>query len=274
MTTATSWRGRVAVVTGAGSGIGRALTRRLAAAGAEVAASDVNGEEAERTAGSCGDLHGRVRPYELDVADRDAIYKHADQVRNDSGQVDLVVNNAGVALRSSVREASDEDLKWIIDINFWGMVHGSRAFLPQLTASGGHLVNVSSVFGFIGVPSQSAYNASKFAVRGFTEALRQELLTDGSQVGVSCVHPGGVRTNIARSARGIEAEDVDRLAGLFDRIARTTPEGAARTILNGVERNRARILIGADAYFIDALPRVLGSAYQGVVARVAGGLVN
>ena len=171
MTTKESFRGRVAVVTGAGSGIGRALVRRLAAAGAEVAASDVRGDAVQETADSCAGLDGQVRAYELDVADRDAIYKHADQVQNDFGRVDLVVNNAGVALRSSVRDMSDEDLTWIMDINFWGVVHSSRAFLPHLEASGGHLVNVSSVFGFIGVPTQSAYNASKFAVRGFTEEI-------------------------------------------------------------------------------------------------------
>ena len=274
MTTRTSWSGRVAVVTGAGSGIGRALTRRLAAAGADVAASDVDRAAVERTAESCGGLDGRVRAHELDVADRDAIYTHADRVRADHGQVDLVVNNAGVALRSSVRAMSDEDLNWIMDINFWGVVHGSRAFLPHLDVTGGHLVNVSSVFGFVGVPTQSAYNASKFAVRGFTEALRQEVLAEGSPVGVSCVHPGGVRTNIARSARGIGSQDRDRLAGMFDRIARTTPEGAARTVLDGIERGRPRILVGPDAYFFDALPRVLGPAYQRLVAKVAGRLVE
>lgn len=274
MTTRTSFSGRVAVVTGAGSGIGRALVRRLAAAGAEVAASDVSGAAARSTADSCGDLAGRVRGYELDVADREAIYKHADQVRDDFGRVDLVVNNAGVALRSAVRDMTDEDLNWIMDINFWGVVHGSRAFLPHLEESGGHLVNVSSVFGFVGVPTQSAYNASKFAVRGFTEALRQEVLAEGSKMRVSVVHPGGVRTNIARSARGIGSGERDRLAGVFERIARTTPEGAARTIVNGIERDRPRILIGPDAYFFDALPRVLGPAYQQLIARVAGRLVQ
>lgn len=274
MTTKESFRGRVAVVTGAGSGIGRALVRRLAAAGAQVAASDVNGDAVRQTADSCADLDGAVRAYELDVADRNAIYKHADQVLEDFGRVDLVVNNAGVALRSSVRDMSDEDLTWIMDINFWGVVHSSRAFLPHLEASGGHLVNVSSVFGFIGVPTQSAYNASKFAVRGFTEALRQEVLADGAKMRVSVVHPGGVRTNIARSARGIASGERDKLAGMFDQIARTTPETAARTILDGVERGKPRILVGPDAYFFDALPRVLGPAYQRLVARVAGRLVQ
>ncbi|HWN32418.1 MAG TPA: SDR family NAD(P)-dependent oxidoreductase, partial [Pseudonocardia sp.] len=152
---------------------------------------------------------------------------------------------------------------WIVGINFWGVVHGTKAFLPHLIASGdGHLVNVSSVFGFVGVPTQSAYNATKFAVRGFTEALRQEMLLEKRRVGVSCVHPGGIRTNIARDARAPENSTAQQRATDFTRIARTTPEQAAKTILRGVERKRARILIGPDAYVLDAVPRVLGSGYQ------------
>jgi short-subunit dehydrogenase len=162
-----------------------------------------------------------------------------------------------------------EDFDWIMGINFWGVIHGTKAFLPHLIASGeGHLVNVSSVFGLVGVPTQSAYNATKFAVRGFTEALRQEMLIEKRPVGVSCVHPGGIRTNIARDARSAGDIPAEKKASDFAKVARTSPEDAARTILRGVQRNRARILIGADAHVIDAAPRVLGSAYQTV--NVAG----
>jgi NAD(P)-dependent dehydrogenase (short-subunit alcohol dehydrogenase family) len=258
-----SLRDKVAVVTGAGSGIGRALTCQLVAAGARVAASDVNEEGLAETL----DLASGARGYTLDVADRDAIYAHAEAVKADFGQVNLVINNAGVALKGTVREMTDEDLKWVMDIDFWGVVHGTRAFLPHLISSGaGHVVNVSSVFGLIGVPTQSAYNAAKFAVRGFTESLRQEMELERLPVGVSCVHPGGIRTNIARNARTTDAKDSSTEMGRqFEQIARTSPESAARTILAGVRRNRARILVGPDAYAIDALPRLLGSFYQPIV---------
>ena len=168
---------RVAVVTGAGSGIGRALAQALAAKGCRLALSDVNETGLAETAAACNETE--VRTYLLDVADRDAVYAHADQVASDFGAVNLIINNAGVALSASVREMTDEDFKWVMDIDFWGVAHGTRAFLPYLIASGdGHVVNISSVFGLIGVPKQSAYNAAKFAVRGFTEALRQEMIVE------------------------------------------------------------------------------------------------
>ncbi|MGX7827744.1 SDR family NAD(P)-dependent oxidoreductase [Actinokineospora sp. 24-640] len=252
-----SFQDKVAVVTGAASGIGRALVRSLLAEGARVAASDIDVDGLVET----GD---RVRNYRLDVADRDAIYAHADAVVADFGRVDLVVNNAGVALKGTVREMSDEDFRWVMDIDFWGVVHGTRAFLPHLVASRGHVVNVSSVFGLIGVPTQSAYNSAKFAVRGFTESLRQEMR--GTGVGVSCAHPGGIKTNIARNARATSAAEADA----FEKTAMTSPETAARVILDGVRKDRARILVGPDAYIIDALPRLLGSLYQPLVTRVFG----
>jgi NAD(P)-dependent dehydrogenase (short-subunit alcohol dehydrogenase family) len=261
-----SFRSKVAVVTGAGSGIGRALTVRLAAEGARVAASDIDADGLEETVRLAGD---GARGYALDVADRDAVYAHASQVAADFGAVNLVINNAGVAMKGTIREMSDEDLKWVMDIDFWGVVHGTRAFLPHVIESGdGHVVNLSSVFGLIAVPTQAAYNAAKFAVRGFTEALRQEMELDKLPVGVSCVHPGGVKTNIARNARSTDSADKpDDMGRRFEQIARTTPDAAARTILAGVRRNRARILIGPDAYVIDALPRVFGSYYQEIVKR-------
>jgi NAD(P)-dependent dehydrogenase (short-subunit alcohol dehydrogenase family) len=261
--------GKVAVITGAGSGIGRALACELAGRGAKLAISDVNSVAVAETAALCEKQGVQAKGYVLDVADRAAVHAHADEVVADFGGANLVVNNAGVALMASVEEMSYEDFDWIVGINFWGVVHGTKAFLPHLIASGdGHLVNVSSVFGLVGVPTQSAYNATKFAVRGFTEALRQEMLLESRPVGVSCVHPGGIRTNIARDARGGGDRTADEKAGEFAKVARTTPESAARTIVRGVQRNSARILIGPDAYLIDAAPRVLGSGYQSL--NVAG----
>ncbi|CAM03256.1 short-chain dehydrogenase/reductase SDR [Saccharopolyspora erythraea NRRL 2338] len=270
-----SWAGRVAVVTGAGSGIGRAVALRLARSGAEVAVSDIDEQAARETAGRCGQLGATARPYALDVSDRDAVYAHAAQVAQEFGRVHLVLNNAGVALKAPVRTMSAEQLRRVMDVNFWGVVHGSQAFLPHLIASGrGHLANVSSVFGFIGVPTQSAYNASKFAVRGFTEALRQEMLAERAPVHVSCIHPGGVKTDIARSAGGVGAGEREEVARSFDKIARTTPERAARIILDGISLRRPRILVGSDAYVIDALPRLLGASYQRLVGTIAGRLVR
>ncbi len=261
--------GRVAVITGAGSGIGRALALELAGRGARLAVSDVNPVAVADTAASCEKLGVQAKGYALDVADRAAVTAHAEEVLADFGGANLVVNNAGVALMAGVQEMSYDDLDWIVGVNFWGVVHGTKAFLPHLIASGdGHLVNVSSVFGLVGVPTQSAYNATKFAVRGFTESLRQEMRIEGRPVGVSCVHPGGIRTNIARDARGGENRTPDRKAADFAKIARTTPESAAKTIVRGVQRNSARILIGPDAYLIDAAPRVFGSGYQSL--NVAG----
>lgn len=261
-----SFKGKVAVITGAGSGIGQALALALAREGAELAISDINEANVAQTAVQCVALGSKVRHYQLDVSRREAIYQHAAEVVEAFGRVNLVINNAGVAVNASVRELSDEDFEWLMSINFWGVIHGTRAFLPHLTASGeGHIVNLSSIFGMIGVPKQSAYNAAKFAVRGFTEALRQEMAIEGKGIGVSCVHPGGVRTNIANSARK-GASDANRdLGAMFDQVAKTTPAKAAEVILAGVRRNESRILIGADAWFLDLMQRLLGSYYQRLV---------
>ncbi|MFC4946500.1 SDR family NAD(P)-dependent oxidoreductase [Pseudonocardia sp. GCM10023141] len=261
---------RVVVITGAGSGIGRALAIELAGRGARLALSDVDAVGVGDTVARCEKLGATARDYHLDVSDRAAMLAHADEVVSDFGRVNLVVNNAGVAVMASVADTTWDDLDWIVGINFWGVVHGTKAFLPHLIASGdGHLVNISSVFGLIGVPTQSAYNATKFAVRGFTEALRQEMLIEKRRVGVSCVHPGGIRTNIARDARAQHMNAAERDSE-FLKIARTTPPEAARTIIRGVERNRPRILIGADAHVIDALPRILGPGYQRILTSGAG----
>lgn len=268
-----SYAGRTCVVTGAGSGIGQALAVELAGRGARLALSDVDLESVERTAVTCRGIGAEVRTYRLDVADRAAVFAHADEVVRDCGAVHLLINNAGVALHGLVSELSEEDFRWVMDIDFWGVVHGTQAFLPHLAASGaGQLANVSSVFGLIAVPKQAAYNAAKFAVRGFTEALRQELQLEGTPVAVSCIHPGGVRTEIARRARAAASEDEAEMAATFDKLARTTPMRAAQTILKGLERDRARILVGPDAWFLAALPRALGAQYGRVIARGAARL--
>ncbi|EMD30148.1 SDR family NAD(P)-dependent oxidoreductase [Amycolatopsis azurea] len=258
-----SFTDKVAVITGAGSGIGKALAIELAGRGARLALSDVDAVRAAGTVALCEKAGATAKAYELDVADREAVLAHAEEVAVDFGGANLVVNNAGVALGATVEEMTWDDYDWLMGINLGGVVNGTKAFLPQVIASGdGHIVNLSSVFGFIGVPTQSAYNAAKFAVRGFTEALRQEMLIARHPVKVSCVHPGGIKTNIARDARGGVERDIDKAAEGFEKIARTTPEKAAQTIVRGIERGTARILIGPDAYAIDAIPRVLGSFYQ------------
>jgi short-subunit dehydrogenase len=209
----------------------------------------------------------------LDVADRGAVHAWADRVVSDHGRVNVVVNNAGVGLGALVDEMTYDDLEWLMNINFWGVVHGTKAFLPHLKRAGdGHVVNVSSVFGIIGVPTQSAYNAAKFAVRGFTEALREELDLDPCGVSCTSVHPGGIRTNIARSSRigglGPLTRSREEMAAEFERLARTTPEAAAEAILAGIRRDRRRVLIGTDAYLIDGMQRLLPTAYQRLVAAV------
>jgi NAD(P)-dependent dehydrogenase (short-subunit alcohol dehydrogenase family) len=269
-----SFTGKVCVVTGAGSGIGRALALALAGDGARLAISDINADTVAETAALVAEraVGAAVETYTLDVADKQAVFAHADAVLEQFGTVNLVVNNAGVAVSKSFLEMPIEDFEWLMGINFWGVVYGSKAFLPHLIASGdGHLVNISSVFGIIGVPRQSSYNAAKFGVRGFTEALRQEMQIAKAPVGVSCVHPGGVRTGIARAAR-TDASDPVKEAAAFDKMARTTPERAAEIILGGVRKNSPRILVGRDAVAIDLMARTLGPAYQAIVSRAAARL--
>ncbi|APT11507.1 SDR family NAD(P)-dependent oxidoreductase [Mycobacterium avium subsp. hominissuis] len=266
------YQGRVAVVTGAGSGIGRALTQALTAGGAHVAASDIDDNGLAETQASCGP--GQVTPYRVDVADRDAVLGFADEVRRKHGPASMVFNNAGVDLFASVADMSWEDFDWLMGINVGGVVNGTKAFLPQLIEAGSdrrpsRLVNLSSAFGLIAVPYQGAYSTSKFAVRGFTEALRQEMIIERHPVTVHCVHPGVVRTNFGANMRTSDTEDPDLAARLFDRAALTTPARAARLILRGAEKNRARILIGADGRAMAVLPRLLGVAYAGLLARAA-----
>ncbi len=267
------YRGRVAVITGAGSGIGRALAIDLARRGAHLALSDVDRPGLDQTVGRCRPAEGRVESYLLDVADRAAVSAHAEEVASTFGAVHLVVNNAGVAVAGTIEETTLEDFDWLLGINLWGVIYGTKAFLPHLIASGdGHLVNLSSVFGLIAPAYNGAYCTAKFAVRGFTEALRQEMTIAGHPVQVHSVHPGGIRTNIARNARVKPSAEAlasgPDPAAAFDRIARTSPEKAARAILAGVDAGRARILVGPDAYAIAAIPRVLGARYVDLFGRV------
>ena len=268
-----NYEGRTAVVTGAGSGIGRALSIALARRGANLAISDIDASGLEETVRLCGGSEGKVEPYRLDVADRAAFTAHAEEVVSTFGSVHLVVNNAGVAVAGTIEETTFEDFDWLLGINLMGVINGSKAFLPHLIASGdGHLVNLSSVFGLIAPAFNGAYSTAKFGVRGFTEALRQEVRGAGHPVTVHSVHPGGIRTNIARNARmkpsARAAAPGKDPAEDFDRIARTSPDRAAATILAGVDANKARILVGPDAYLIAAIPRLLGARYVDLFGAV------
>lgn len=256
---------KVVVITGAASGIGRALAVAASGRGARLALCDINEAELAETAefaGAEGVLTARV-----DVSDREQVEAFRDRVVDHYGKADLVINNAGVAVFQTVEDISYEDFEWIMGINFWGVVYGSKAFLPVLRAQPeAALINISSVFGIIGVPTQSSYNASKFAVRGFTEALRHELAN--SKVHVMCVHPGGIKTNIAKAARfyvGLDGQhDADEAAAMLDQYARTTPDGAAKKIYKDLATGKRRCLIGGDAVAIDVLQRSLPERYWSV----------
>jgi NAD(P)-dependent dehydrogenase (short-subunit alcohol dehydrogenase family) len=264
--------GKVVVITGAGSGIGRELALQAADRGARLAISDWDEVGLMETAERARNRRAReVRTDKLDVRDRAAMRQYAAGVAEELGTVNVLVNNAGVALHGDFEETGYEDFEWVMDVNFWGVVQGTKEFLPHLIASGdGHLVNISSLFGLLGMPGQSAYNASKFGVRGFTEALRQEMLVARHPVGVSCVHPGGIKTAIARNARTTASHDQAAVARFFDRkLARTSAEDAARTIIDGMLAGKPRIVVGTDAKALDLFVRILGPRYQKVVARVA-----
>lgn len=264
--------GKVVVITGAGSGIGRALALDMAGRGAVLALSDWDEVGLVET----GRLVALRTPVEartdkLDVRDRTAMHEYAASVATELGRVDVVVNNAGVTLHGNFEDVAYEDFDWVLDVDLGGVVNASKEFLPHLIVSGdGHLVNMSSLFGLIGMPGQTAYNAAKFAVRGFTEALREEMLVAGHPVAVTCVHPGGVKTNIVRNARTTASEEKDAVVRLFDeRLAITTPEKAAAAIVAGVLAGKPRVVIGRDAKRLDAAVRLVGPRYQRWVALAA-----
>ena len=263
---------KVVVITGAGSGIGRALALNLARRGSLLALSDVDEAGLAETVAQATRAGAiRVRSDRLDVADRDAFARYALDVVQEFGRVNVVINNAGVALAGDFNDLEYNDIDWIIGVNFWGVVHGTKEFLPHLIASGdGHVVNLSSLFGLVSMPGQSMYNATKYAVRGMTEALREEMLIAGHPVGVTAVHPGGIKTAIARNARVSAKESKEETAHLFDeKLARMTPERAAEIIVNGILKNRARVLVGIDAHAVHHLAKLLGSRYQDVVAKTS-----
>ena len=265
-----NFKGKVAAITGAASGMGRTLALELARRGCHLALSDVNEAGLTETAALVARLGVKVTTQRLDVSDRLAMNAWAEQVVREHGKVNLIFNNAGVALGATLDSVRPEDFEWIMGINFWGVVWGTQAFLPYLKQSGeGHIVNTSSLFGLLSLPTQGTYNASKFAVRGFTESLRQELDLDRCGVSATCVHPGGIRTNIAMAARIDPAmqkrtgSDPEQARKRFDKLLNTTTaESAAQQILRAVEKNKRRVLVGPDARFLDKVVRLFGSWYQ------------
>jgi NAD(P)-dependent dehydrogenase (short-subunit alcohol dehydrogenase family) len=258
-----SFKGRVAVVTGAGSGIGRSLARLLAQRGCHLALCDITPDRLAESARDARALGVKVSEHLLDVSDAVAVAALPAAVQAEHGGTALLFNNAGVALMGEFRQLTDADFQWLFGINFWGVVNMTRAFLPLLLAEpAAHVVNVSSVFGFVAPPGQTAYAASKFAVRGFTDALRHEL--EATSVRVVAVHPGGIKTNIAHSARraaGVEASFQKVAADAFVQSVPTTPDQAAERILSGLERGELRIRIGADARMLDWISRLRPVGY-------------
>ena len=267
----------IAVVTGAGSGIGRHLALQLAQRGAHLAISDIEEQGLNDTAQQLEQYGKPVHSAVLDVSNRQAVFDYADTVTKALGPANLVINNAGVALASGdLQTTSLEEFEWLMGINFSGVLYGTKAFLPILEqAKWGHIVNISSLFGIISVAEQAAYNASKFAVRGMTEALRQELDQSNSHISCTSVHPGGIKTNIARNARtgaNLDEEAIQEVSlnsDRFDRVARTTPESAAIQIIRAVEKNKRRLLIGKDAKLMDWVQRHFPNHYQRVFQTLA-----
>jgi len=253
--------GKIAVITGAGSGIGRALAQQFNAEGARLLICDINEESLAATVSSFTRPEMPVQARILDVADKTAFQEWARNIADEHGHVDIVINNAGVATGAPVEETRYEDIEWLMGINFWGVVYGTMEFLPLLRkAKQGHLVNISSIFGVVGIPTQSAYNAAKFAVRGYTEALRHEMA--GSNVHVCCVHPGGIKTNIVRNARMTDTDTTrDEAIASFDALAHTTAESAAAQIIKAIEKRKKRLLIGLDAKFISVISRLFPVNY-------------
>ncbi len=266
----------VVVITGAGSGIGRALAVRIAKEGvAGLAIADLNTDGLAETAGLIGGS-AKVTQHVLDVADRDAMAAFADDVISQHGRVTHVINNAGVALGGNVAEVSIDEIEWLMGVNFWGVVHGTKFFLPHLQKEdSAHIVNISSLFGMIAPPGQAAYCASKFAVRGFTEALRHEM--EGTNVAVSAVHPGGVKTNIVNSARissgvTMTAEEIDKRRRFENKLlARTSPDDAADIIFRGMMARKPQIIVGSDAAILSRIARLFPKQYLAVANFIGGG---
>ena len=272
----TAIHGSAAAVTGAASGIGRALALELAARGCDLALADRDEAGLQTVAAEINRAHSqKVTVHRVDVSEPQQIADFAQAATSAHPGLNIVVNNAGVALLGQFNEIDQAQMDWLMNINFWGVVHATRAFLPHLARQReAHIVNLSSIFGIIAPPGQTAYAAAKFAVRGFSESLRHELRMAASPIRLSVVHPGGVSTNIVRNSRaGAGVTDNERRAQLierFDAAAKTTPAAAALRIIRGIEKNQPRILIGNDARFMDLLQRLRPATYWAVLARRIG----
>jgi short-subunit dehydrogenase len=269
----TAIRGAAAAVTGAASGIGRALALELAARGCDLALADRDEAGLQTVAAEIAKTQSRkVTAHRVDVSEPGQIEDFAQAAVAAHPGLNIVINNAGVALLGQFSEIEQAQMDWLMNINFWGVVHSARAFLPHLARQPeAHIVNLSSIFGIIAPPGQTAYAAAKFAVRGFSESLRHELQLAASPVKLTVVHPGGVATNIARNSRtGAGVTDNERRVQMIDRfdaVAKTTPTAAALRIIAGIEKNAPRILIGNDARFMDLLQRFRPGTYWSVLAR-------
>jgi short-subunit dehydrogenase len=265
----TAIKGAAVALTGAASGIGRALASELAARGADLALADIDEPGLTALANELRQRHQvSISAHRVDVAEDDEVSRFAEAAIRQHPRLNVLINNAGVALQGWFEEMTLAEFDWVMSVNFRGVVRGTHYFLPHLRAQPhAHIVNISSVFGLIAPVGQTAYSASKFAVRGFTEALRHELAA--TNVRVTCVHPGGIATNILRNARAVKAVDDERRAQAskrFAKMAKTTPEQAASVIVEGLSRNRPRVLIGNDARFMDRLQRWLPASYWRVWA--------
>ncbi|HEX4449062.1 MAG TPA: SDR family oxidoreductase [Polyangiaceae bacterium] len=267
----TDLRDKVVAVTGAASGIGRALAIDLVGRGAHVALSDVDEKGLAQTVESCASKSAsksggrlKVTQHKVDVRDRAAVERYAAEVEAQHGGADAIINNAGITVRDSIEHMSHESFARVIDVNFWGVVYGTKAFFPLLRKRpSGHIVNISSINAMVPFTKNGPYNASKYAVLGFSETLMQELR--GEPIKVTCVHPGGIRTNIARNGEGYSAAE----AAAFDKIAMTSAEGAARTILDGMEHNRERVYVGLDSKFMAAAKRLVPASTVHVAGRAS-----
>jgi len=261
---------KVVVITGAGSGIGRALAQRFAGKGARLALSDVNATGLEETLKLLPAVT-EARGYALDVSNRQAVFTHAGDVQRDFGTAHCVVNNAGATMIGTIEHMTVDEIEWQLGINLWGVIYGTKAFLPMMLAqSDGCIVNISSVFGLVGYPAQGAYNISKFGVRGLTECLWSEL--EGTGVRAICVHPGGIKTNIEKAGRRCAAagEEEARFSALADKLLQTSPDECAADIIAGIERGQKRIITGNRSSTLFWLSRLMPNAYPAILKRVAG----
>ncbi len=251
--------GKVAAITGAASGIGQKLAENLADEGCHIAIADINQKGLKETVNITDNKQVKVTSHIVDVSDRKQVYQFADDVAEQHGGVDIIINNAGVVVAESVEDVTYDDFEWLFGINFWGVIYGSKAFLPYLQKRPeGHIVNISSINGIVTWPNHAPYCAAKFGVKGFTEVLLQEMR--GSNIGVSCVHPGGIKTSIARNAKFYKTpgnkSTPDKGIKTFEQIAMTSPDKAAQKIIAGIKKNKRRVLVGPDAYLMDWMTRL------------------